>query len=75
MATVIFKGLVVVALFAIIWNLGAAAFALSRDDSDQRRVVRALTWRIGLSVALFLLVLLAIASGLVVPNPSPLQVG
>ncbi|ABI55652.1 twin transmembrane helix small protein [Alkalilimnicola ehrlichii MLHE-1] len=75
MATVIFKGLVVLALLAIIWNLGAAAVALSRDGSDQRRVVRALTWRIGLSVVVFVLVLVAIASGLVVPNPSPLHVG
>ncbi|RLK51460.1 DUF2909 family protein [Alkalispirillum mobile] len=75
MATILFKSAVVVALVAIIWNLGTAAFALSRDGSDQRRVVRALTWRIGLSVAVFLVVLLAIASGLVVPNPSPLQTG
>lgn len=48
-----------IAFAGIIISLGSALFYLMKDSSGTRRTVRALTVRIGLSVALFLFVLLA----------------
>jgi hypothetical protein len=57
-------------LIGIIGSLGSALFYLSRDSDDSKRTVRALTVRVGLSVLLFILLLLAYAAGLVQPNAS-----
>jgi cytochrome bd-type quinol oxidase subunit 2 len=60
--------LIVVALVAIIASLGSALFQLSRGTGDSQKMLRALTWRIGLSVGLFLLLLLAWRMGLIRPH-------
>jgi len=63
------KTLVVVALFAVIvYNLGAGLYYMIADTSGSDRMVRALTRRIALSVALILLVIVGIATGLVQPH-------
>ena len=54
------KTLFVVAfLLVILWNLGSALYYLLVDRGQSKRTVNALTRRIGLSVALILLVILA----------------
>jgi hypothetical protein len=55
-------------LLGIIGSLASALFYLSRDGDDSKRTVRALTVRVGLSVLLFVLLLIAYAAGLVQPN-------
>jgi hypothetical protein len=64
------KVLVVVILLAILGSLGSGLLFLVRDGqgSDSRRVVRALTVRISLSVALFVVLLLAWWAGLIQPH-------
>lgn len=54
----IFVGLV---FAGILFSLGSALFYLmkDRDRGNSKRTVQALTWRIGLSVALFLFLLIA----------------
>ncbi len=52
----VFVGVVFV---GILFSLGSALFYLMRDKGGSNRTVNALTVRIGLSVALFLLLLLA----------------
>jgi len=52
-----------IAFAGILLSLGSALFYLMKDPSGTRRTVRALTVRIGLSVALFLFVLLAHSLG------------
>ena len=59
---------VVLAMLAIMFSLFSGAIFLVRDRSSSRRVVRALTWRIGLSIALFALILALFAAGLIEPN-------
>lgn len=54
-------GLILFSLF------GALAF-LVRDRGRGDRAVRALTWRIGLSIALFLILMAAYWSGLIPPH-------
>jgi Na+-driven multidrug efflux pump len=65
----LFKFFIVAILAAILLSLGTALFRMvSRKGSDDPRMVQALTWRIGLSVALFLLLMVAILMGWVTPH-------
>jgi hypothetical protein len=64
----IVKLLIIVVLIAIVVSLGSALFHLARGSGDSHKMVRALTWRIGLSVALFVLLLLAFRAGLITPH-------
>jgi len=51
------KLIVIAFLVAIVGSLGSALFYLVRDKAGSDRMVRSLTIRIGLSVALFLLLM------------------
>jgi hypothetical protein len=62
------KPLIVLALLAIVTSLGKALFSMSSGPDHAARVVRALSWRIGLSVALFVTLLLSYYFGLITPN-------
>jgi hypothetical protein len=62
------KLLILLAFGAIVASLASGLVYLFKDDGDSRRTVRALTWRIGLSIGLFVLLLLAYAAGLVQPG-------
>jgi hypothetical protein len=60
--------LIIGAFLAILASLGSALKHLVRGGGDSRRLVRALTWRIGLSIALFALLMLAWYTGLIEPH-------
>ncbi|WP_018232828.1 twin transmembrane helix small protein [Thioalkalivibrio thiocyanodenitrificans] len=62
------KAFVIVLLIAILGSLGSALFYLMKDTNDERRTVKALTWRIGLSIACFLLLMAGAATGLIQPH-------
>jgi hypothetical protein len=64
----VFKIVVVIALAAILVSLGKALFHLSSGKGDPAKTVRALTWRIGLSIGLLLLMLLAAHQGWIAPH-------
>ena len=64
----VIKILIVVTLFAIVFSLGSALFHMSRGKGDSRKMARALTVRVGLSVALFILLMLAWYNGLITPH-------
>ena len=55
-------------LLLILWNLGAGLYYMLVDKGQTKRTVNALTRRIGLSVALILLVVLAIWMGWITPH-------
>ncbi len=68
------KMVVVVVLLVIVASLFSALLFLVRDRGGSSRVVQALTWRIGLSIGLFLLLLLASWMGWMEPHglyPAP----
>lgn len=48
-----------IAFVLILISLGSALFYLMRDRGDSDKTVRALTFRIGFSVALFILLIVA----------------
>lgn len=58
------------ALAAIVVSLGTGLYHLSRGggEEDSRKLVRALTWRIAISIALFALLMLAWYFGLISPH-------
>ena len=64
-----FKYLVVAMLVLILISLGKALFHLSSTKPDDgAKMVKALAWRIGLSVALFVLLIVAYYSGWIDPQ-------
>lgn len=60
--------LIIAFLILILWNLGAGLYYLLVDKGQSKRTVNALTRRIALSVALILLVSLAIYMGWITPH-------
>ncbi len=64
----LFKLLVILMLLSVLWALGSGLYFLLTDRGHGERTVRALTWRIGLSVALFLLLLIGAALGWIDPH-------
>lgn len=66
---IIIKVIIVLFLGFIFFSLGSALYYLvrgKRGDSD--RIVKALTWRIGLSMVLFILLFIAFALGWIQPH-------
>lgn len=62
------KIIVAIAFILIIASLASALFFLMRDKGKTDRTVKALTMRVGLSVALFILLLLAYRMGYIQPT-------
>ena len=60
--------LIVAFLIVILWNLGAGLYYMLVDKGETKRTVNALTRRIALSVALFLLLVLAMYMGWIEPH-------
>lgn len=65
------KLLVIAVLIGILVSLGSGLVFLVKDKDDSRRVLRALTVRVALSVLLFLLIMGAWFAGLISPNATP----
>lgn len=62
------KILVAIAFILILGSLGSALFFLMRDKGKSNRTVQALAVRVGLSITLFLLILLAHHLGYIQPT-------
>ncbi len=59
------KILIVLTLLIIVGSLFSALFFLFKDKSGSDRTVKALTFRIGLSITLFILLLLSYRLGFI----------
>ena len=62
------KIIIVVLLVAIVASLFSGLFFLNRDQGGSGRMARALTVRIGLSVMLFIILLVAWRTGAILPH-------
>jgi succinate dehydrogenase/fumarate reductase cytochrome b subunit len=62
------KLLIIAFLILIVWNLGAGLYYMMVDKGRTNRTVKSLTWRIGLSMALILLVVAGIFTGVIRPH-------
>jgi len=65
---VIFKIVVVVLLLIVIFSLGQALFHFVKNGGDGDKMLKSLTWRIGLSVGIFILLLIGQAMGWITPH-------
>ncbi|MDT0634234.1 twin transmembrane helix small protein [Spectribacter hydrogenoxidans] len=62
------KIIIVIFLVAIVTALMAGMVFLVKDDGESKRTVRALTWRISLSLALIALLVIGYAAGWIQPH-------
>ena len=62
------KPLIVLLLLAIAVSLGKALFSMSSGPEHSADVVQALSWRIGLSVALFVCLFVSYHFGWIAPH-------
>jgi hypothetical protein len=71
------KLIIAFALLAIVVSLAMAGRAMIQDGRDgapkSNRMVRALAWRVGLSVALFVFILLSYKMGWIHPTGIPMS--
>ena len=70
------KYLVLLAFIAIIGSLGSALYFMMRDGQDGKaktsNMARALAWRVGLSILLFVCILIAWKLGYIQPTGIPI---
>ncbi|MCW5621442.1 MAG: twin transmembrane helix small protein [Burkholderiales bacterium] len=59
------KILVIAFLVVILASLGSALFYLVRDKGQSERTAKALTWRIALSITLFILLMAGYYTGII----------
>lgn len=59
------KIIIVFSLIAILGSLFSALFFLSKDKSGSERTIKALTIRIGLSILLFILLMVGYLTGVI----------
>ena len=62
------KFLILLVLLVIVGSLGSGLYFMMKDKGQTDRVVKALSWRIGLSVSLFLLLFILFATGVIEPH-------
>lgn len=62
------KSIIIVVMLVILFALGSGMVFLVRDEGKTKRTVKALTWRIALSLILFLFLFLAFSMGWIKPH-------
>jgi len=70
----VIKILIIVFLIIILYSLGSALIFLVKDHGEGDRTVKRLSWRIGLSLVLFLFLWFAYHMGWIEPNSGPIRV-
>lgn len=63
-----FKIIITILLLTALYSLGSALFVLFRPEIERKRMVIALSWRIGLCVSLFALLFVGYYLGLIQPH-------
>ncbi|KTD21037.1 twin transmembrane helix small protein [Legionella londiniensis] len=62
------KGFIIAVMLIILITLGSGLVFLVRDEGKTKRTVKALTWRIALSLGLFLFLFFAFSFGWISPH-------
>lgn len=63
------KVVIILFLLAIFYSLGTALYYLVTERGESIKIVKALTWRIGLSLILFVSLFFAFHMGWITPHP------
>jgi len=64
----LFKLIIVILLVFVVVSLFTALYRLNKDDSDSTLIVKALAVRVGLSILIFVLILIGAKLGIIEPN-------
>lgn len=64
----LYKGLVVLLLISVAVSLFSGLFYLVRDQGQSKRTLKSLMLRIAISLALFMILFLGLAAGLIQPH-------
>ena len=64
------KILIVVAMIGILFSLFRSLYFLT-TEKDSKKTVKNLSWRIGLSILLFVLIIVGIGTGVIEPHGLP----
>lgn len=62
------KTIILIVMLVILLSLGSGLVFLVKDEGKTKRTVKALSWRIGLSLALFCFLILAFFMGWITPH-------
>ena len=62
------KVFIILVMLTILASLGSGLFFLVKDQGKSKRTIKALSWRIGLSLSLFLFLFAAFALGIIQPH-------
>ena len=62
------KIVIIFMLFAIIFALGAGLFYLMKNEADNQKMVKALTWRIIITISMLAFILIAYHFDWIHPN-------
>lgn len=68
------KVLTILFLLTILYSLASSLIFLVRDKGEGERTVKRLTWRIGLSIILFVFLWVAYQLGWIEPKSGPVRV-
>ena len=68
------KFLIILFLLVIMYSLASSFWFLVKDKGEGDRTVKRLTWRIGLSLLLFLFLWLAFQMGWIEPSSGPVRI-
>lgn len=66
----LFKVIVISMLLLIGYSLFSALYYMMRGEKHNSKMVKSLTWRVALSIALFSILLLGLYTGVIVRAPS-----
>ena len=62
------KIIIVFTLFFVLYSLASGLYYLLQDKGQSTRVVKALTWRVGISLGLFIFLFIASYAGWIHPQ-------
>jgi uncharacterized iron-regulated membrane protein len=65
---VMFKILIVLLFLAVVVALFSGLYFLMKDRDGSKRIVTALSWRVGLAATLVALIVIGVATGLLEPH-------
>jgi O-antigen/teichoic acid export membrane protein len=63
-----FKYVLMTNIFLILVSLGFGAFFLAKDEKNSKKLVASLSFRVGLSIMLVVLVVIGFANGWIAPH-------
>ena len=63
-----FKYVLLTNLLLILVSLGFGAFFLAKDEKNSKKLVASLSFRVGLSITLIILVIVGFANGWIAPH-------